>query len=94
MAFSGNVSQQSVACSLEILSRLLAQIYLLKTRLWFVSVCAPGLWEFPEDESADRRFFQSAGNRARKENQFISPSHGVAVTATVQSQVPPARYKL
>lgn len=61
MAFCASVSQQSVACSLEILSRLLAQIYLLKTRLWFVSTWALGLWQFPEGESADRHFFSQLG---------------------------------
>lgn len=57
MGFSGSVSQHSVACSLEIFSRLLAQIFLLKTRLQSVSASAPGLWEFPEDGSVDRRLF-------------------------------------
>lgn len=66
MAFCASVSQQSVACSLEILSRLLAQIYLLKTRLGFVSTWAPGLWQFPEGEFADRHFFSQLGTRLER----------------------------
>lgn len=63
MGVSGSVSQHSIACSLEIFSSLLAQIFLLKTRLRFVSICAPGLWELPEGGSADRRFSKSAGKQ-------------------------------
>jgi len=83
------VSQHSVACSLEIFSRLLAQIFLLKTRLQFVSACAPGLWEYPEDGSADRHFFISARKQyGRKMNKFFS----CRVTVTCSSAVAGASY--
>lgn len=63
MGFSGSVSQHSVASSLEIFSRLLAQIFLLETKFQFVCACAPGLWDFPEDGSAGMHLFKSNGKQ-------------------------------
>lgn len=91
--FSVEVSQQSVACSLEILSRLLAQTCLLKSRLWFVSVWAPGLWEFPKT-NLQTGVSSASWEQARKESGFISSSPGAAATAALQAQEPAARNKL
>lgn len=91
MGFSGSVSQHSVACSLEIFSRLLAQIFLLKTRLWFVSACAPGLWEFPEDQSARQTFLQISWETVRLgKRKFLFLLHiGLQLHAIVQLQALP-----
>lgn len=86
------MSQQSVACSLEILSRLLAQICLLKSRLWFVSVWAPGLWEFPKT-NLQTGVSTASWEQARQESELVPSSPGVAATAAVQAQEPAARNK-
>lgn len=73
--FSGSVSQHDIACSLEMFSILLAQIFLLK-RVQFAPAHAPGLGECAEVGSADGHFCKGPGkSKARKENWLLFCLH-------------------